>query len=55
MQQTSVKEFNTEHDWGGVKGDPLGTAGKKMKFDHAAKLYMYKPESVLENKTHKIL
>ena len=28
---------------------------KKLKFDHTAKWYMPKPESTLENETHKIL
>ena len=28
---------------------------KKLKLDHTAKWYMHKPESVLENETHKIL
>ena len=26
---------------------------KKLKFDHTTKLYMHKPEFVLENETHK--
>ena len=28
---------------------------KKLKFNHTIKQYMHKPESVLENETHKIL
>ena len=28
---------------------------KKLKFDHANKLYMHNPEPVLENETHKLL
>ena len=28
---------------------------KRLKFEHANKWYMHKPESVLENKKHKIL
>ena len=28
---------------------------KKLKFDHTTKWYMHKLESLLENKTHKIL
>ena len=28
---------------------------KKLNFDHTKKWYMHKPESVLENETHKIL
>ena len=28
---------------------------KKLKFHHTTKWYMHKPESVLENETHKIL
>ena len=28
---------------------------KKLKFDHTTKWYMHKPESVLENETHRIL
>ena len=29
--------------------------GKKFKFDHTYKWYMYNPASVLENDTHKLL
>ena len=29
--------------------------GKKFKFDHTNKWYMYNPESALENVTHKLL
>ena len=28
---------------------------KKLKFDHATKWYMYKQESIMENKMHKNL
>ena len=28
---------------------------KRLKFDHTEESYMHKPESVLENETHKIL
>ena len=28
---------------------------QRFKFDHSDKCYMHKPESLLENKTHKIL
>ena len=28
---------------------------KRLKFDHTNKWYLHKPESVLENETHKIL
>ena len=32
-----------------------GELCKKLKFDHNTKWYMHKPESIQENKEHKIL
>ena len=47
------REYKTRHDWvGKVIHWELC---KKLHFHHATKWYMHKPESVLENKTHKIL
>ena len=47
------KECKTKHDWvGKVIHWELC---KKLNFHHATKWYMHKPESVLENETHKIL
>ena len=47
------KEYKTRHDWVGkvIHGELC----KKFKFDHSTKLYMKKPESVVENEMHKIL
>ena len=45
-------ECKTSHDWvGKVIHRELC---KRLKFDYAVKWYMHKPESVLENETHKI-
>ena len=46
------KEYKTRHDWVGkvIHWDLC----KKLKFDHTTKWYIHKPESVLENKLHKI-
>ena len=53
MQQISAKEYKSGHDWvGKVIHWELC---KKLNFDHSTKWYMHKPESVLENETHKIL
>ena len=47
------REYKTRHDWvGKVIHWELC---KKINFDHTKKWYMHKPESVLENETHKIL
>ena len=47
------REYKTRHDWvGKVIHWELC---KKLNFHHATKWYMHKPESVLENETHKIL
>ena len=48
-----VKEkYKTRHEWvGKVIHWELC---KKLKFDHTDKWYMYNPESVLENDTHKL-
>ena len=46
------KEYKTRHDWvGKVIHCQLC---KKFKFDHTARWYMYKPESVVENEIHKL-
>ena len=45
----SQKEYKTRHDWMGKR------LCKKWKFDLTNQLYMHNPESVLENKTHKLL
>ena len=47
------KEYKTRHDW--VEKVIYGELCKKLKFDHTNKWYFYNPESLLENKTHKIL
>ena len=49
----ALKEYKTRHDWVG-KVIHLELC-KKFIFDHANKWYMHKPESVLENDTHKLL
>ena len=47
------KVYKTRHGWmGKVIHRELC---KKLKFDHASKWYMHKPESILENETNKIL
>ena len=46
------KEYKTTHDWvGKVIHKELF---KILKLDHTDKWYVYKPESVLKNETHKI-
>ena len=47
------REDKTRHDWVG-KGIHWELC-KKSKFDHTNKWYMYDPESVQENETHKPL
>ena len=47
------KEYKTRHKW--VERGIHWELCKKLKFDHTNKWYMYNPESVLGNKTHKIL
>ena len=51
MQQTSTKGVKTRLDW--VEKIIHWELYKKLKFDHTNKWYMHKPESVLENGTHK--
>ena len=47
------RKCKTRHDWvGKVIHSELC---KKLKFEHTTKQYSHKPESVLENETHKIL
>ena len=47
------KEYKTRHDWVGkvIRWE----SSKKFIFDYTNKWYIHKPESVLENKTYKIL
>ena len=47
------REYKTRHDWEGkvIHGELCN----KFEFDHTNKWYLYNPESVLENETHKIL
>ena len=47
------KECKTWHDWVGKVID--WELCKRLKFEHAAKWYMHKLESVLENDMHNIL
>ena len=47
------KEYKNRHDWVG-KGIHWKLF-KRLKLDHTDKFYMHKPESVLENETHKIV
>ena len=47
------KEDKTKHSWMGKMIH--WELCKKFKFNHTIKWYMYKPESVLLNKMHKIL
>ena len=46
-------EYKTRHDW--VEKAIHWGLCKKLEFEHTNKWYMYKPESVLENETHKSL
>ena len=46
------KEYKTRHDW--VENVINLELCNKFKFDHTAKWYKHKPESVLENETNKI-
>ena len=47
------KKYKTRHEC--VGKEIYWELFKKMKFDHTKKWYMYNSESVLENKTHKLL
>ena len=47
------RECNTRYDW--VGNVIHWEFGNKFKFDNTTKWYIDKPESVLENETHKIL
>ena len=47
------KEYKTRHD--GVAKVIHGESCKKLKFEHMNKWCIHYPESVLENKMHKIL
>ena len=46
------KEYKTSHDW--VAKVIYWKLSKKLKFGHTNKWFVHKPESVLENETHKI-
>ena len=52
-EYSKQKKYKSEHDRVGkvIKWKLC----KRLKFDHITKWYMHKPESVLENKVHKIL
>ena len=47
------KEYKTKHEWVGKM--ILWELCKKLKFDHTNKWYMHNPDSVIKNKTHKLL
>ena len=47
------KKYKTRDDW--VRKVVLGKLHKKFQFNQTNKWYMRKPESVLENETHKII
>ena len=51
MHQIGTKRIQDEARLG-VKGDSLC---KGVKFNHPIKCFMPKPESIVQNKTHKIL
>ena len=53
MKQISAKKNTIRHDWVGKV--IYWKLCNKFKFDHNTKWYIHKPESVLENETHKIL
>ena len=53
MSQTTVKGKQNSV-WLGRKGVPLRIV-QEIQFDHTTKRYMHKPDTVLENETHKIL
>ena len=47
------KEYKSRHEW---VGEVIHREScKRLNFDHTTKGYMHKPESILENGTHKIL
>ena len=52
LEEANIPEWMIKRKNTLIKKDLLG---KKLKFDHITKWYMHKPESVLENETHKIL
>ena len=47
------KEYKTRHDWAGMVIHC--ELCKKLRFDHTTKWNTHKPESALENETHKLL
>ena len=47
------KEYKTRHDW--AENVTRWELRKRLKFYRSTKSYMHKPESVLENETHKNL
>ena len=49
----SQKEYKTRYVWVGKMIH--WELRKWLKFDHVYKWYMHKPESVVKNKTHKII
>ena len=53
MKQLPQKEYKIKHDW--VEEVIDWELCKKVKFNHMNKCYIYNPESVLKNETHKLL
>ena len=53
FSKLAKKEYKTRHDWVGKV--IYWELCKKLIFDHTNKWYMYNPEYVLENETHKLL
>ena len=53
ISKRALKEYKSQYNWVGkvIHWESC----KKLKFDHTTKWHMHKPESVLENKMHKIL
>ena len=51
--QLAQRENKTRHDW--VDKVIHRELCQKLKFDHTNKWYIHNQESILENKTHKIL
>ena len=49
----ALKEYKTRLDW--LEKVIHWELCKRLNFNHTTKRYMHKPESVLENETHKIL
>ena len=52
MKKLAQKEYKIIHDW--VRKGIQWELCKKLKFEHTTKWYIHRPESVLENETHKL-